>query len=122
MTSTVPVAQGVRDALAAQTIELPSWAFGNSGTRFKVFSQRGLPRPLATSVPVSQGVTGALAGPPTARPPRALGASGPRCRGSPPPGVPRAPSERPAAGAQPLARVARDPRLGEHLEPGSRDP
>ena len=31
-------------ALAAQTIELPSWAFANSGTRFKVFSQRGVPR------------------------------------------------------------------------------
>ncbi|WP_022917097.1 L-rhamnose isomerase [Ruania albidiflava] len=44
MTSTVPVAPGVRDALAAQTIELPSWAFGNSGTRFKVFSQPGVPR------------------------------------------------------------------------------
>jgi len=31
-------------ALAAQTIELPSWAFGNSGTRFKVFTQPGVPR------------------------------------------------------------------------------
>ena len=31
-------------ALRAQQIELPSWAFGNSGTRFKVFSQRGVPR------------------------------------------------------------------------------
>lgn len=31
-------------ALAAQTIELPSWAFGNSGTRFKVFAQKGVPR------------------------------------------------------------------------------
>ncbi|WP_370524132.1 L-rhamnose isomerase [Cellulomonas sp. APG4] len=31
-------------ALAAQTIELPSWAFGNSGTRFKVFAQQGVPR------------------------------------------------------------------------------
>jgi L-rhamnose isomerase/sugar isomerase len=31
-------------ALAQQTIELPSWAFGNSGTRFKVFSQPGVPR------------------------------------------------------------------------------
>ena len=30
--------------LRAQTIELPSWAFGNSGTRFKVFAQRGVPR------------------------------------------------------------------------------
>ena len=25
-------------------IELPSWAFGNSGTRFKVFAQPGVPR------------------------------------------------------------------------------
>jgi len=31
-------------ALAQQTIELPSWAFGNSGTRFKVFAQQGVPR------------------------------------------------------------------------------
>jgi L-rhamnose isomerase/sugar isomerase len=31
-------------ALAAQTIELPSWAFANSGTRFKVFAQPGVPR------------------------------------------------------------------------------
>nr|WP_250447287.1 L-rhamnose isomerase [Actinotalea sp. C106] len=31
-------------ALAQQTIELPSWAFGNSGTRFKVFAQEGVPR------------------------------------------------------------------------------
>jgi len=32
------------DALAEQTIELPSWAFGNSGTRFKVFGQPGVAR------------------------------------------------------------------------------
>ncbi|WP_435738545.1 L-rhamnose isomerase [Cellulosimicrobium sp. PMB13] len=31
-------------ALRQQTIELPSWAFGNSGTRFKVFAQAGVPR------------------------------------------------------------------------------
>ena len=31
-------------ALAAQRIETPSWAFGNSGTRFKVFAQPGVPR------------------------------------------------------------------------------
>ncbi len=31
-------------ALSAQRIELPSWAFGNSGTRFKVFPQLGVPR------------------------------------------------------------------------------
>lgn len=30
--------------LKRQTIELPSWAFGNSGTRFKVFSHSGVPR------------------------------------------------------------------------------
>jgi L-rhamnose isomerase/sugar isomerase len=31
-------------ALSSQRIELPSWAFGNSGTRFKVFAQQGVPR------------------------------------------------------------------------------
>ncbi|MFT4029337.1 MAG: L-rhamnose isomerase [Protaetiibacter sp.] len=30
--------------LHEQAIELPSWAFGNSGTRFKVFAQPGVPR------------------------------------------------------------------------------
>ena len=30
--------------LREQTIELPSWAFGNSGTRFKVFTTPGAPR------------------------------------------------------------------------------
>ena len=30
--------------LAAQRIELPSWAFGNTGTRFKVFGHKGVPR------------------------------------------------------------------------------
>ena len=30
--------------LRRQHIELPSWAFGNSGTRFKVFAQAGVPR------------------------------------------------------------------------------
>ncbi|MEU6860070.1 L-rhamnose isomerase [Glycomyces sp. NPDC046736] len=34
----------VKRVLAAQSIELPSWAFGNSGTRFKVFPQPGVPR------------------------------------------------------------------------------
>jgi L-rhamnose isomerase/sugar isomerase len=36
--------QDVRAALRAHRIELPSWAFGNSGTRFKVFAQPGVPR------------------------------------------------------------------------------
>ena len=30
--------------LREQTVELPSWAFGNSGTRFKVFATKGVPR------------------------------------------------------------------------------
>ena len=30
--------------LARQAIEVPSWAYGNSGTRFKVFAQAGVPR------------------------------------------------------------------------------
>jgi L-rhamnose isomerase/sugar isomerase len=34
----------VKTALCGQQIELPSWAFGNSGTRFKVFGQPGVPR------------------------------------------------------------------------------
>ncbi|WP_019929588.1 L-rhamnose isomerase [Nocardia sp. BMG111209] len=34
----------VRQILRQQRIEVPSWAFGNSGTRFKVFAQPGVPR------------------------------------------------------------------------------
>jgi len=34
----------VKNALRNHQIELPSWAFGNSGTRFKVFAQPGVPR------------------------------------------------------------------------------
>lgn len=34
----------VRAALRTQHIETPSWAYGNSGTRFKVFAQEGVPR------------------------------------------------------------------------------
>jgi L-rhamnose isomerase / sugar isomerase len=43
-------ASDVKTVLAAKAmlrnhqIELPSWAFGNSGTRFKVFAQPGVPR------------------------------------------------------------------------------
>lgn len=40
MTDLSPIA----DQLAAQAIELPSWAFGNSGTRFKVYGTPGTPR------------------------------------------------------------------------------
>lgn len=42
MTPTLPT--HVQDQLAAQEIEVPSWAYGNSGTRFKVFSTPGTPR------------------------------------------------------------------------------
>jgi len=34
----------VTDVLRGQRIETPSWAYGNSGTRFKVFPQEGVPR------------------------------------------------------------------------------
>jgi L-rhamnose isomerase/sugar isomerase len=34
----------VKTALREHQIETPSWAFGNSGTRFKVFAQPGVPR------------------------------------------------------------------------------
>jgi L-rhamnose isomerase / sugar isomerase len=34
----------VSDTLERLAVEVPSWAFGNSGTRFKVFAQPGVPR------------------------------------------------------------------------------
>jgi L-rhamnose isomerase/sugar isomerase len=34
----------VKAALKTQAVETPSWAYGNSGTRFKVFVQPGVPR------------------------------------------------------------------------------
>jgi len=34
----------IEQALSAQQVETPSWAFGNSGTRFAVFAQPGVPR------------------------------------------------------------------------------
>jgi L-rhamnose isomerase/sugar isomerase len=34
----------VKAALTTQAVETPSWAYGNSGTRFKVFAQQGVPR------------------------------------------------------------------------------
>src|SRR5579859_6010049 len=36
--------EDVAPDLERLAIELPSWAFGNSGTRFKVFAQPGVPR------------------------------------------------------------------------------
>src|SRR6516162_11950143 len=40
----MPDLMAVKTALRAQRIETPSWAFGNTGTRFKVFAQPGVPR------------------------------------------------------------------------------
>ena len=40
----MPDVTDVKSALRGQQIELPSWAFGNTGTRFKVFPQAGVPR------------------------------------------------------------------------------
>ncbi|WP_152991617.1 L-rhamnose isomerase [Frankia sp. R43] len=40
----MPNPANVRAALRSLEIETPSWAYGNSGTRFKVFAQAGVPR------------------------------------------------------------------------------
>lgn len=40
----MPTFTAIASRLSEQAIELPSWAFGNSGTRFKVFAQPGVPR------------------------------------------------------------------------------
>lgn len=36
--------ESVMDILSRLKVETPSWAYGNSGTRFKVFNQAGVPR------------------------------------------------------------------------------
>lgn len=40
----MPDLSAVKAALTSQRIETPSWGYGNSGTRFKVFAQDGVPR------------------------------------------------------------------------------
>src|SRR6201994_2488684 len=40
----------VKSALGAQRVEVPSWAFGNTGTRFKVFAQPGVPRTVTEKI------------------------------------------------------------------------
>lgn len=40
----MPDIDAVKAALTEQRIETPSWGYGNSGTRFKVFAQDGVPR------------------------------------------------------------------------------
>jgi L-rhamnose isomerase / sugar isomerase len=40
----------IADRLATLEIEVPSWAYGNSGTRFKVFAQPGTPRTVQEKI------------------------------------------------------------------------
>ena len=40
----------ISDQLAALAIEVPSWAYGNSGTRFKVFGSPGTPRSVEEKI------------------------------------------------------------------------
>jgi L-rhamnose isomerase/sugar isomerase len=40
----------IADQLGTQAIELPSWAFGNSGTRFRVFGTPGTPRTVQEKI------------------------------------------------------------------------
>jgi L-rhamnose isomerase/sugar isomerase len=40
----MPDQSAVKAALKSQRIETPSWGYGNSGTRFKVFARPGVPR------------------------------------------------------------------------------
>ncbi|MDR6910713.1 L-rhamnose isomerase/sugar isomerase [Rhodococcus fascians] len=47
---TQPLTDGASAVLDALAIELPSWAFGNSGTRFKVFGTPGTPRTIEEKI------------------------------------------------------------------------
>jgi L-rhamnose isomerase / sugar isomerase len=40
----------VKTALRAHRVEVPSWAFANTGTRFKVFAQPGVPRTVEEKI------------------------------------------------------------------------
>jgi len=46
----VSIPTDVLTELEQQNIELPSWAFGNSGTRFKVFATPGTPRSVEEKI------------------------------------------------------------------------
>jgi L-rhamnose isomerase / sugar isomerase len=52
MTALAPELRGhtARARLRALRIETPSWAYGNSGTRFKVFAQPGVPRTVREKI------------------------------------------------------------------------
>ena len=42
--------EDISDRLEALAIEVPSWAYGNSGTRFKVFGSPGTPRDVEEKI------------------------------------------------------------------------
>ena len=46
----MPQFSEITDRLAGLQIEVPSWAYGNSGTRFKVFAQAGTPRTIQEKI------------------------------------------------------------------------
>jgi L-rhamnose isomerase/sugar isomerase len=46
----MPDLTAVKTALRAHRVEVPSWAFGNTGTRFKVFAQPGVPRTVEEKI------------------------------------------------------------------------
>ena len=48
--SDMPSFDQIAADLERQAIELPSWAFGNSGTRFKVSPRRAAPRAVHEKV------------------------------------------------------------------------
>ncbi|WP_340539787.1 L-rhamnose isomerase [Nocardioides sp. GXZ039] len=50
MTDTSRAFAEIAPLLEGQAIELPSWAFGNSGTRFKVFGSTGTPRTVEEKI------------------------------------------------------------------------
>ncbi|QCW49647.1 L-rhamnose isomerase [Nocardioides dongxiaopingii] len=50
MTDTQAAFAQIAPLLEGQAIELPSWAFGNSGTRFKVFGTAGTPRSVEEKI------------------------------------------------------------------------
>ena len=46
----MPAFEAVSDQLAQLAIEVPSWAYGNSGTRFRVFGTPGTPRSVREKI------------------------------------------------------------------------
>jgi len=80
VTSTAPDSRSAKAVLRTQRIELPSWAFGNSGTRFNVFGQKGIPRTPYEKIDDAAQVNRFTGVAPTVAPPHSLG-QGRRLRG-----------------------------------------